>query len=70
EDVATDEDEAAAEAEEEEEEEIEVSEIKIKGITYFTTNAQNGIIYSCVDDDVGDEVGVFKNGVALFNKSG
>jgi chemotaxis protein histidine kinase CheA len=75
EDVATDEDEAAAEAEEDEaaaeaeEEEIEVSEIKIKGVTYFTTNAQNGIIYSCVDDDVGDEVGVFKNGVALFSKN-
>ena len=78
EEVATDEDEADAEAEEEvatdeavaeEEEEIEVSEIKIKGVTYFTTNAQNGIIYSCVDDDVGDEVGVFKNGVALFSKN-
>jgi hypothetical protein len=54
---------------EEPEEEIEVSEIKIKGVTYFTTNAQNGIIYACVDDDVGDEVGVFKNGVALFNKA-
>jgi len=67
------EDEAVAEAEDEavaeEEEEIEVSEIKIKGVTYFTTNAQNGIIYSCVDDDVGDEVGVFKNGVALFSKN-
>jgi chemotaxis protein histidine kinase CheA len=65
EDVAT----AEAAAEEEEEEEIEVSEIKIKGVTYFTTNAQNGIIYACVDDDVGDEVGVFKNGVALFSKN-
>ena len=68
------EEEAAPEAEEDEapeaeEEEIEVSEIKIKGVTYFTTNAQNGIIYSCVDDDVGDEVGVFKNGVALFSKN-
>ena len=63
-DVATAE--AAAEAEEEE---IEVSEIKIKGVTYFTTNAQNGIIYACVDEDVGDEVGVFKNGVALFSKN-
>jgi hypothetical protein len=66
--------EAAAEVSEAEEaeapeEEIEVSEIKIKGVTYFTTNAQNGIIYACVDDDVGDEVGVFKNGVALFNKA-
>jgi hypothetical protein len=69
-----DETEAAAEVSEAEEaeapeEEIEVSEIKIKGVTYFTTNAQNGIIYACVDDDVGDEVGVFKNGVALFNKN-
>jgi len=52
----------------EEEAEIEVSEIKIKGKTYFTTDPQNGIIYACVDDDVGDEVGVFKNGVAVFNK--
>lgn len=46
----------------------EVEEVKIKGKTYFTTNPQNGIIYACVDDDVGDEVGVFKNGVAVFNK--
>ena len=52
----------------EEDAEIEVSEIKIKGKTYFTTDPQNGIIYACVDDDVGDEVGVFKNGVAVFNK--
>ena len=56
------------EAAEEEEAEIEVSEVKIKGKTYFTTDPQNGIIYACVDDDVGDEVGVFKNGVAVFNK--
>jgi hypothetical protein len=42
--------------------------VKIKGKTYFTTDPQNGIIYACVDDDVGDEVGVFKNGVAVFNK--
>jgi len=62
---------AVVEAEEEAEEaeaEIEVSEVKIKGKTYFTTDPQNGIIYACVDDDVGDEVGVFKNGVAVFNK--
>ena len=56
-----------AEAVEEDTDEIEVSEIKIKGKKYFTTNPQNGIIYACVDDDVGDEVGVFKNGVAFFN---
>jgi len=59
--------EAEEEAEEAEaEDEIEVSEVKIKGKTYFTTNPQNGIIYACVNDDVGDEVGVFKNGIALF----
>ena len=56
------------EAEEAEEETEEVEEVKIKGKTYFTTDPQNGIIYACVDDDVGDEVGVFKNGVAVFNK--
>ena len=60
--------EAAEEEAAEEEAEIEVSEVKIKGKTYFTTDPQNGIIYACVDDDVGDEVGVFKNGVAVFNK--
>jgi hypothetical protein len=59
---------AEAEDAEAEEAEIEVSEVKIKGKTYFTTDPQNGIIYACVDDDVGDEVGVFKNGVAVFNK--
>ncbi len=59
----------AEEAAEAEDAEIEVSEVKIKGKTYFTTDAVNGIIYACVDDDVGDEVGVFKNGVAVFNKS-
>jgi hypothetical protein len=66
EEVEEEEEEAAAPAEEEAE--IEVSEVKIKGKTYFTTDPQNGIIYACVDDDVGDEVGVFKNGVAVFNK--
>ena len=71
------EDEAEAEADDAEPEadnadaeaEIEVSEVKIKGKTYFTTDAMNGIIYACVDDDVGDEVGVSKNGVAVFNKT-
>jgi flagellar biosynthesis GTPase FlhF len=66
EEAEEEEEEAAAPAEEEAE--IEVSEVKIKGKTYFTTDPQNGIIYACVDDDVGDEVGVFKNGVAVFNK--
>jgi hypothetical protein len=68
EEEAAEEEEEAAE-EEEEEAEIEVSEVKIKGKTYFTTDPMNGIIYACVDDDVGDEVGVFKNGIAMFNKT-
>ena len=70
--VEVEEEEADAEVEEAKEAddaEIEVSEVKIKGKTYFTTDAQNGIIYACVDDDVGDEVGVFKNGIAVFNKT-
>jgi len=66
---AEEEDATEADATEAEEAEIEVSEVKIKGKTYFTTDAVNGIIYACVDEDVGDEVGVFKNGVAVFNKS-
>ena len=60
--------EAEAEDAEADAEAEEVEEVKIKGKIYFTTNPQNGIIYACVDDDVGDEVGVFKNGVAVFNK--
>jgi hypothetical protein len=68
EEEAEEEEEEEAAAPAEEEAEIEVSEVKIKGKTYFTTDPQNGIIYACVDDDVGDEVGVFKNGVAVFNK--
>jgi hypothetical protein len=81
EEAGEEEEEEAEEEEEEEEEaldaqqqpeaddEIEVSEVTIKGKTYFTTDPVNGIIYACVDDDVGDEVGVFKNGVAVFNKT-
>ena len=56
------------EEEEEQEEEVEVSEVMINGKAYFTTDEKNGIIYSSVDDDVGDEVGVFKNGIAVFHK--
>jgi len=52
-----------------EEEEAEVFEITIQGKTYFTTDAQNGDIYAMDDQgDVGDEIGVFVNGVAKFHK--
>jgi len=62
------EDEQQEEDVEEEEEEVEVSEVMINGKAYFTSDEKNGIIYSSVDDDVGDEVGVFKNGIAVFHK--
>ena len=57
------------EEEEEEEEELEIFEITIKGKAYYTTDETNGIIYAVEEDDeVGDEVGVFKNGKAIINK--
>ena len=53
---------------EEQEEEEEVYEIVIKNITYFTTNENDGDIYSCVDGDVGEIVGKFKNKKPAFMK--
>jgi DNA polymerase III gamma/tau subunit len=62
--------EAEAEAEEaeisESEAEEEVYEIVIKNVTYFTTNENDGDIYSCVDGDVGEIVGKFKNKKPVF----
>ena len=52
----------------EEQEEEEVYEIVIKNITYFTTNENDGDIYSCVDGDVGEIVGKFKNKKPSFMK--
>ena len=56
------------EAEEEEEEEEEVFEIDIEGKTYFTTGKTNGIVYEYLvdEDDIGDKVGEFKNGVLIW----
>ena len=49
------------------EEEEEVFEVVIGGKKYFTADAENGEIYSVVDDDdVGDAVGMFKKGKARF----
>ena len=56
------------EQEEEDEEGEEVYEIVIKNITYFTTNENDGDIYSCVDGDVGEIVGKFKNKKPAFMK--
>jgi hypothetical protein len=66
------EEEASAEEEEDEEEasaedEEEVEEIMINKKMYYTTNAQNGYIYSDDDGDVGDVVGKFVNGEAQFD---
>ena len=55
------------EEEEEDEETEEVFEVIIKGKTYYTTDEKNGAIYA-VDSsgDIGDEVGRFTAGVAVF----
>ncbi len=69
EEVEEEEEEEVEVEEEEEEEEEEVMEIQIKGKSYYTSDEQNGKIYSIQeDDDVGPEVGHFVNGVAKFNK--
>jgi len=53
----------------EEEEEGSVFEITIKGTSYYTDDDKNGIIYSILEDeDVGPQVGVFKDGVPKFTK--
>ncbi|MGI9554991.1 MAG: hypothetical protein ACR2M6_03365 [Vampirovibrionia bacterium] len=55
------------EEEEEEDEEEEVFEYEYKGKMYFATDEVNGTLYSCVDDDIGDEVGKIENkNVILF----
>ncbi len=52
-----------------EEEEEEVEEVLIKGKAYYTTNKLNGAIYEkTADEDIGDELGVFKDGKAIFHK--
>jgi len=59
------------EVEEEETEEVEVEEeyveVTINGTTYCTNDEQNGTIYAVTDDgDLGEEVGVFKQGKPVF----
>ena len=49
--------------------EDEVFEIQISGKTYYTTNEINGAIYAVDEnEDVGDEVGKFKEGKPTFYK--
>ena len=65
EDIEVEEDEVE---EETEEEEAGVYEIEIKGKRYYTTNEQDGIVYSIEgEDDVGDEIGKFVNGKLVLN---
>jgi hypothetical protein len=52
----------------EEEEEVEYFEVSIKGKRYYTSDLQNGEIYSMIaDDEIGDLVGRFVKGVSKFN---
>jgi len=52
-----------------EEEEEEVFEIEIDGVSYYTTNEQNGVIYAIdADEEVGDRVGKLVAGTAVFDK--
>jgi hypothetical protein len=56
------------EGEVEEEEEEEVFEIEIDDITYFATHEENGILYAITSDgDVGNKVGIIKDGEPIFN---
>jgi len=61
--------------EEEQEEEVveedagEVYEITISGKSYYVTDERNGKIYAIdKDEEVGDEIGEFKNGKPCFYK--
>ena len=72
EDEDDEEEEEEDEEEEEEEvdasnEEVEVIETEINGKPYFTTDETSGVIYECTPDgDIGDEVGKFVGGKAVF----
>ena len=63
------EEESGEEEVEDAESDEEVFEVTIKGKAYYTTNVSNGIIYAIESDEsVGDEIGIFENGKAKFNK--
>ena len=60
--------EEVVEEEEGEEEEEGVYEIEISGTRYYTTNEQSGQVYAVLEDDeIGDLVGRFENGVFIRN---
>jgi len=49
------------EDEEEEEEEEELYEVEINGVMYVTNDDEDGNIYSYINEEVGDQVGKFKD---------
>ena len=55
-------------SEEEDQEDLELFEVEIKGKTYVTNDETNGDIYEYENDEVGEIVGTFKNGVAKMKK--
>ena len=53
--------------EEEQDDEEEVFEIEIDDVTYFATDEENGILYAVTKDgDVGDKVGILRDGEPIF----
>uniref|UniRef100_A0A6C0KQG8 Uncharacterized protein n=1 Tax=viral metagenome TaxID=1070528 RepID=A0A6C0KQG8_9ZZZZ len=51
-----------------EKEEEEVFEIEIDDVTYFATDEENGILYEVSSDgEVGNKVGIIKNGEPIFS---
>jgi hypothetical protein len=52
-----------------EEEAEEVFVVTVSGKSYYTTNKENGKIYKIdADEEIGDEIGEFKDGKAKFYK--
>ena len=53
--------------EESDDDELEVSEIEIDSVKYYTTDERSGKIYHVLaNDDIGERVGVFNEGIATF----
>jgi hypothetical protein len=50
--------------EDEEEEEEELFEVEINGVMYVCSDDEDGNIYSYIDEEVGDKVGMFKGKIA------
>ncbi|MDC1151147.1 hypothetical protein OAS95_01085 [Pelagibacteraceae bacterium] len=67
EEVEVEVEESEEEVEVEESEEDEVYEVTIKNKSYYTTNETDGPIYAILDDeDIGDQIGEFKEGKPTF----